>query len=421
MREIRGKMKNNVLIIGSGGRESAIERYLKLSNRVGIVYCAPGNAGSENPVDIDINDFEALSDFAVLKDVKLTVIGPEIPLSKGIVDHFNKKGLKIFGPTQKASMIESSKSFARKLMRKYGIPQPEFKIFNETKQAFEYIRNSINNSMVIKASNLAAGKGAFVCENKEDALRAVYEIESRIGGEILIEERLSGYELSIFAITDGKISHYMQPAQDYKRVGEGDKGPNTGGMGAISPVKGVSKELLKKIDIKIIRPVLMALEKEGYPFKGCLYAGLMIDNGEPKVIEFNCRFGDPETQVILPLLETDLYDILESSASGDMSNIKISFKDKSCCCVTVCSRGYPGKYKKGFEISGLDNINEEDVFLFHAGTVKKDEKVISNGGRVFNISALGNTTQDARNKVYRALERVKFENMFFRKDIGYKK
>ncbi len=416
-----------ILVIGSGGREHALCWKIKQSKLCKTIYCAPGNAGtSEIAENIPINATEKkkLLKFALKEKIDLTIVGPETSLEKGIVDLFEKNNLKIFGPTKNATRIESNKAFAKKLMLEAKIPTAEFKTFTDSKKAIEYVKTK--NKIVIKASGLAAGKGVIICDNSKEAIKTIKEvmIEKKFGdagNKIVIEEFLEGEEASFLVFTDGKTAKPMVTSQDHKQVFDGDKGPNTGGMGAYSPAPVINKKLEKKIMQQVINPLLKKMSEKKTLFKGVLYAGLMIKNNEVKVIEFNARFGDPETQVILPRLKTDLVKIMLASIKEKLAKTRISWSKKASCCVVLTSKGYPKKYEKGKQVKGLEKVKQlKNTLLFHAGTRKENEKILTNGGRVLNVIGLGETIKQAIKTSYNAVEKISFNGMHYRKDIGLK-
>jgi len=419
----------NVLIIGSGGREHALGWKIKQSKHVNNIYFAPGNAGTEEigeNINIEADDILKLLKFAKKNKINLTVVGPEIPLALGIVDQFQKNGLQIFGPTKKASQLESSKAFASSFLEKYKIPHPVSLTFFQAKKALDFVKKSTWSSFVVKADGLAAGKGVIVCHSKKQAIKAIKEIMIKkefgeAGKKIIIQEFLIGQELSVLAISDGKTIIPLLPAQDHKPVFDGDHGPNTGGMGAYSPVPLVKKKLMEKIIKTILQPTIIGMKKEGSSYGGVLYAGLMLTKNGPKVLEFNCRFGDPETQPILMLLQTDLVEIILNCLRGNLKKQKIRFNKDFCVCVVLTSRGYPGHYSKGEVISGL-NLKNKGVQIFHAGTKKINNKIVTHGGRVLAVTALGKTIPIAIKKAYNLIgkEGVRFNKMHYRKDIGQK-
>ena len=413
-------------IIGSGGREHAICFSLNKSKKVSKIYCIPGNAGTgeiaEN-VDIDLNDFEKLEFFIKKNEIDIVIVGPEKPLVEGIVDYLEKKDIKVFGPNKLASQLEGSKIFTKKLCEKYKIPTAKFGIFDDIQKTNEFF-NDCNYPVVVKADGLASGKGVYICENKIQASTAVNEIFSGKFGksnEVLIEEFLKGEEMSFFIISDGKIFKQFGTAQDHKRVFEGDKGKNTGGMGAYSPSRLESVVLSNKIIDKIIKPTLIGLRELKTEFKGFLYVGLMIVNGEPYLIEYNVRMGDPECQTILPKLKTDFYEIVEACVNKKLNTINIEwFNDKSICIV-LCSKGYPDKFKNEIEIKNLKKMNlKENEFIFHAGTKFFNNQVLSNGGRVLNFVIRSKEFNESRDKIFKLIDQLDWKDGFFRKDIGYK-
>lgn len=417
-----------VLVVGSGGREHALVWKISQSPLVKKVYCATGNGGIEKQaecIDIKAEDIEGLKKFALKEKIDLTVVGPESLLVKGIVDEFEKANLKIFGPNKKASQLEESKVFAKDLMRKYGIPTAEFEVFEDSKEAIPYIKSK-EMPIVVKADGLAAGKGVIVCKTHNEATNAVKTImEDRIFGDsgkkIVIEECLEGEEASVLAFTDGEHIELLPSSQDHKRIYDGDKGPNTGGMGAYSPAP-VVENLLPIIEENIIGRTMDGFKKEGIVYKGILYAGLMIKDGNPKVLEFNVRFGDPETQAILPRMQTDIIQPIMATIDGNLDEVDCKWKKESCVSIVLASGGYPGDYRKGKIINGLDKLeNSKDIVVFHAGTKRlQDGKIVTDGGRVLGISALGKGIKEAIDNAYGAVDYINFENMYYRKDIGKK-
>ncbi len=416
-----------VLVIGSGGREHAIVWKLAQSRVVDKIYCVPGNAGISDIaecVEVESKNLSSLLDFVKYEWIDLTVVGPEDPLAHGIVDIFEKDGRKIIGPTKAAAQLESSKVFAKDFMKRHKIPTADYKVFTSYTHAEEYIRLK-GTPIVIKAEGLAAGKGVFVCQNYDEAIDALKlimkeKIFGSAGDRVVIEECLQGKEVSYLVFTDGKHIIPMVTSKDHKRLLDKDEGPNTGGMGTFSPNPIITPELEKDIIENIIKPTIRGLKLEGIIYKGILYAGLMIINNKPYVLEFNCRFGDPETQVILPRLETDLVDIFMAIAEQRLNKVEIKWKADASLCVILASEGYPGKYKKGIPISGLDMVKGlEDVMVFHAGTKFNEEgQIVTNGGRVLGITALGKDIKEARQKAYNAVELINFQGMQYRKDIG---
>ncbi len=418
-----------ILVIGQGGREHALLASVKKSAKAKKLYCAPGNGGTaqlaEN-IAIKADDVENLADFCEKENMGLTIVGPEAPLAVGIVDAFNKRGLRIFGPTKATSKLEVSKIFTKELCRNANIPTAAFEIFDDAEKAKDFVKNS-KKPIVIKADGLAAGKGVTVAETEEEAFNAIDDIMVRkifgaSGERIIVEDCLKGEEASIIVISDGTHIAPLASSQDHKRALDGDKGPNTGGMGAYSPAPVVTEEVFDRTIKTIIEPAIKALERKGTPHKGVLYAGVMVDKGEPKLLEFNARFGDPETQAILPRLESDLIELIEASIDGRIDKHSLKWKEKACVSVVLASGGYPGKYDNGKEIKGLDEAASlKDIFIFHAGTkLQNDKKVITNGGRVLNVVSLGDTIEKAAEKAYKACADISFENMYYRKDIGYK-
>ena len=413
-------------LIGSGGREHAICEFLKRSKKVKKIYCFPGNAGTAkiaNNVNIDTNNFEIFKDYILENKIELVVIGPEKPLVDGLVDYLEKFKIKVFGPNKLASQLEGSKIFTKKICEKYKIPSAKFGVFNNIDDANSFLKKS-KHPIVVKADNLASGKGVYICENAEESYKAIKEIfEGKFGetNKVLIEEFLKGEEMSFFIISDGISIQNFGTAQDHKRVLEGDKGKNTGGMGAYSPSRLIEEQLEKKILNKIINPTLKALKDLGAEYKGFLYAGLMIIDNEPYLIEYNVRMGDPECQTILPKLNTDLFEIFLACCSQNLKKIKINWNNKKSLCVVLCSKGYPDKYEKNVEIKNLNKIelNSED-FLFHAGTIKKDGKFFSVGGRVLNFISLSDEFIDARKNINKHLSKLNWTGGFYRQDIGYK-
>ena len=413
-------------IIGSGGREHTICEILKKSTKIEKIFCFPGNAGTagiaEN-VNINLDNFEDLKNFILKNKIDLVVIGPEKPLVDGIVDYLEKFKIKVFGPNKIASQLEGSKIFTKKLCEKFNIPTAKFGIFQNKTDAKEFLKNS-KFPTVIKADNLASGKGVYICNDINEANIAIEEIFNGKFGEaknLLIEEFLEGEEMSFFIISDGKSIKNFETAQDHKRVFEGDKGKNTGGMGAYSPSRLITHELEEKIINKIIKPTLQGLKNLKTEYKGFLYAGLMIVKNEPFLIEYNVRMGDPECQTILPKLETDLAEIFLACCEEKLNTININWLDKKSLCVVLCSKGYPDKFKKNVEIKNLEDIKLNNYdYLFHAGTIKKDEKIFATGGRVLNFVSLSDDFSTSRNNVLKKLNKLNWSGGFYRNDIGYK-
>lgn len=417
-----------VLVIGSGGREHALVWKITQSQKVSQIYCAPGNAGISKLVqcvNINADSIEKLVDFAQEEKIDLTVVGPELPLSNGIVNEFNRKGLRIFGPSKKATEIESSKVFSKYLMKKYNIPTANYEVFQNNEKAFNYIKKQ-TFPLVIKADGLAAGKGVFIVKDLLQARNALDALMKEkkfgeAGRQVIIEEFLEGEEVSILAFCDGKTVVPMVSSQDHKKIFDNDRGLNTGGMGAYSPVPFYLNEFKKKILEGILKPTLKGLQSEGREYKGVLYAGLILTKQGPKVLEFNARFGDPETQVVLPRLKTDLIDILNAVIEGTLHKINIEWNNNAAVCVVMASGGYPGKYHKGKVISGLERLEKmKDIIVFHAGTKLQDDKIITSGGRVLGITAWDETISKAKERAYKGVKEIYFKDMYYRKDIASK-
>lgn len=417
----------NVLVVGSGGREHALCWKIRQSPLVEKVYCAPGNAGISNDaecVGINPTDFDELVSFAKEKDIELTVVGPEVPLTLGIVDRFEKEGLKIFGPSRKAAEIEGSKDFSKKLMKKYGIPTAEYETFTYLEKAKSFIC-SIDTPFVIKADGLAAGKGVIICNSVEEgnsALDTIMEKKSfgNAGDKVVIEEFLKGEEASFFVFTDGENVLPLDSSQDHKAVYDNDKGPNTGGMGAYSPAPLVNG-LHERIMEEVIHPAIKGLSAEGRRYKGILYAGLMIYNGEIKVLEFNCRFGDPEAQPLLMRMQDDIVPVLLEVAKGGLATTEMNWKKGSAVCVVLASKGYPGDYNKGIKLNNLNKVaNSDNLMVFHAGTVFKGSSILTNGGRVLGVTSLGKDLNESITRAYKAVNKLKEDELIFRTDIGKK-
>ena len=414
-----------ILVIGGGGREHTLVWKIVQSSRVEKVFAAPGNAGTaaiaEN-LDLHPTDIEGLGKAAKEKGIDLVVVGPEAPLASGIVDYFDNLGIPVFGPNKAATQIESSKAFARNLMEKYGIPYPKGAVFSSYLEARKYLEEQ-PLPVVIKADGLAAGKGVIIADSLTEARKALSEImETKIfgsaGDRVVIDEYLIGREVSLIAFTDGKTVSPMIPACDYKKIEDNDQGRNTGGMGSYSPPGFFSAGMTEKVTRNILVPAVQAMAEEGMLYKGVLYAGLMIVDGEPVVIEFNARFGDPETQVVLPLLKTDLVDILMAVVQGDLARLKIEWSSEACVGVVMASGGYPGSYKTGFPIQGIDTV-DKDVLVFHAGTKLGNDGIIyTDGGRVLTVAGMGKDIAEGREKVYRNIGSIQFEGCYYRKDIA---
>lgn len=419
-------VKRTVLVVGSGGREHAIAWALARSSEVGQVFVAPGNAGTDAPprlqnVPIKADDLTALCDFARARGVDLTVVGPEAPLAAGIVDAFQAAGLRCFGPSRATAQVEASKAFAKALMAEAGVPTAQYAAFRDYAEALAYARR-YDGRVAVKASGLAAGKGVTVCsamKEAEGALRAalVERVFGAAGETVVVEERLEGPELSLLAFSDGRTVVPLVPARDHKAAYDGDQGPNTGGMGAFAPVPGVGD--VERLADLTLRPVIAALARRGTPYVGVLYAGLMLTRDGPKVLEYNCRLGDPEAQVLLPLLETDLLALVEACLAGNLEGVPLTWRAGAAATVVLASGGYPGAYRTGLPIRGLEEAARmPDVLVFHAGTKRQDGEVVTAGGRVLNVTGLGPTLAEALGRAYAAVRCVAFEGMHYRRDIG---
>lgn len=415
-----------VLVVGGGGREHALVRKIKESKKVDEIFCTPGNGGISYDAkcfDVAATDIDGVVNLAKEIKADLVVVAPDDPLVAGMVDALNEAGFKTFGPRANAAIIEGSKVFSKELMQKYNIPTAEYKVFDNAEEAIEYIKERNEFPTVIKADGLALGKGVIIPENLEDAIAGVKEImEDKIfgasGNNIVVEEFLTGPEVSVLAFTDGKCVKPMVSSMDHKRALDGDKGLNTGGMGTVSPNPYYTQEVAKECIDKIFMPTINAMNNEGRTFKGCLYFGLMITPKGPKVIEYNCRFGDPETQVVLPRLKTDIVDIFEAIDNETLSDLDVEWSDDACACVIMASGGYPKSYPKGIEITGLSNGQLDGVTVYHAGTKLQDNKLVTSGGRVLGVTALGDTLENALKKSYDAVEKIHFEGAHYRRDIG---
>jgi len=416
----------NVLVIGSGGREHALCWKLAQSPLLNRLYCAPGNAGIASDaecVPIAADNVEELRVFAKSEAIDLTVVGPEAPLVAGVVDIFQADGLKVFGPSRGAAQLEGSKAFAKRFMFEHSIPTAKFDVFDNYVYAFEALEK-YSFPVVIKASGLAAGKGVILCEDIALAQETLNEIlvERRFGeagSEVVIEEYLVGEEASILALTDGSEYVCLSPSQDHKRLMDGDQGPNTGGMGAYAPAPVITPQMQSRVEAEILRPTLQGMREAGTPFVGCLYLGLMITEEGPKVLEYNVRFGDPEAQAVLPMLKSDLLELMTATLNSALSEKEVEFHPGAAVCVVMASGGYPGSYEKGKPISGLDEL-PEGVVVFHAGTTSKDGRIVTSGGRVLGVTARGNDLKSALSQVYAATNVIDFQGKFFRKDIGYR-
>jgi len=417
-----------ILVVGSGGREHTLAWKLSASPLVNRLYAAPGNAGMSELaecVNIRVDDMRGLADFAQRNSVDLTVVGPELPLTLGIVDEFERRNLKILGPSKEAAAIEGSKVFAKQFMSKHHIPTASFKIFDNPDQASDFVKAS-EMPLVIKADGLAAGKGVVIVEDASAALSAIQQIMvekafGESGSRIVVEDFLEGEEMTVLAFTDGQTIRPMPTSQDHKKILEGDQGPNTGGMGAYAPTTIADERLMARIYDEILEPTVAGLQNEGKTFKGILYAGLMLTEIGPKVMEFNCRFGDPETQVVLPLLKTDLAEVFLAIVDGELSLQDVEWNENYAVCVVLASAGYPGKYEKGKEILGLNKVKGmQDVVVFHAGTKKESGRILTDGGRVLGITATDISMEKAIQKTYAAVEKIRFEGMQYRRDIGHR-
>lgn len=415
-----------VLVVGGGGREHALVRKIKESKKVDEIFCTPGNGGISYDAkcfDVAATDIDGVVNLAKEIKADLVVVAPDDPLVAGMVDALNEAGFKTFGPRANAAIIEGSKVFSKELMQKYNIPTAEYKVFDNAEEAIDYIKERNEFPTAIKADGLALGKGVIIPENLDDAIAGVKEImEDKIfgasGNNIVVEEFLTGPEVSVLAFTDGKCVKPMVSSMDHKRALDGDKGLNTGGMGTVSPNPYYTQEVAKECMDKIFIPTINAMNNEGRTFKGCLYFGLMITPKGPKVIEYNCRFGDPETQVVLPRLKTDIVDIFEAIDNETLSDLDVEWSDDACACVIMASGGYPKSYPKGIEITGLSNGQLDGVTVYHAGTKLQDNKLVTSGGRVLGVTALGDTLENALKKSYDAVEKIHFEGAHYRRDIG---
>jgi len=416
-----------ILIIGSGGREHVLVWKIAQSSVVEKVYCAPGNAGTaENAenVPIGVDEFEKLLDFARANEIDLTVIGPEDPLVNGIVDLFTDAGLKVFGPKKIAAQLEGSKSFAKRLMAEYDIPTATYSCFTSIPEAKQYLQDLNVYPVVLKASGLAAGKGVLICQNEQEAYSGLDDLlKNKVfgtaGDEVIIEEFLTGEEVSVFVLCDGKNYRILTSSQDHKRAFDGDEGKNTGGMGAYAPAPAATNELMDKVEKNIIQPSLQAIAEKATPYTGILYIGLMIAESGPKVLEYNCRFGDPETEVVLPLLKSDLVPLMIACTEGNLEKYEVEVCPGYAIDVVLASGGYPDSYNKGIEISGITDI-PEDILVFHAGTKIDNGKLVTSGGRVLNVIAMGSDFKQTQNYLYQNINKIYFQDMHYRKDIGFR-
>lgn len=419
-----------ILVVGSGGREHALVWKIRQSPQVEKVYCAPGNGGIAalaECVDIPVNDIDGLLMFATDNGIDLTVVGPEAPLVAGIVDAFELQGLMIFGPTAKAAQLEGSKVFAKEFMHRQGIPTAAFEVFETLEDATQFLDEAeLDYPLVVKADGLAAGKGVIICKDREATDKALQEIMgdrifSEAGNQVVIEECLVGEEVSILAISDGDNFVLLDTSQDHKRIFDDDLGPNTGGMGAYSPAPIVDAAMAKRIQEEIIEPTIQGMKQEGISFKGVLYAGLMITVNGPLVLEYNVRFGDPETQAVLPRLKNDIVELMYASCEGQLNDLHLSWDSRDCVCVVMSAGGYPGEYETGYVVTGLVETEAcADTFIFHAGTRLDKDSIVTSGGRVLGVTALGDNIEMAIENVYQAVEKIHFDHCFFRRDIGMK-
>ena len=415
-----------VLIVGGGGREHAIAYAVSKSPKVDKIYCAPGNAGIAEIaecVDIQVMDFDEIGKFAKKVKADLVIVGPDDPLAAGIVDVLKGYGLKVFGPDGKAAILEGSKAFSKDLMKKFGIPTAAYEAFDNADKALEYLKTA-KYPIVLKADGLALGKGVLICGDEEEAKAGVKEIMldrkfGMAGNRMVIEEYMTGREVSVLTFCDGRTIKVMSSAQDHKRAGDGDTGLNTGGMGTFSPSPFYTAKIDEFCKKNIYKPTVEAMAAEGRPFKGVIFFGLMLTDDGPKVLEYNARFGDPEAQVVLPRMKNDIIDVMLACVEGNLGKIKLEFEDNAAVCVMLASEGYPGKYERGFVIRGLENFKDkDDYYVFHSGTKKTGKGVVTNGGRVLGVTAKGSTLKEARAKAYEAAEWVDFDNKYLRHDIG---
>jgi phosphoribosylamine--glycine ligase len=417
----------NVLILGSGGREHAFLWKIAQSSQVKNIYCIPGNGGISDVAEtynISLNEFERIKDFIESKDVDMTIVGPEQPLVQGIVDYLESHRLAVFGPRRAGAQLEGSKVFAKNFMKKYKIPTAGYAEFSDYQSAESYLNKQTEGPIVVKADGLAAGKGSIVCKNLSEAKSAIKEIMvdkifSSAGNRVIIEEFMTGEEASLFVLTDGDSYSLLSPAQDFKRALDNDQGKNTGGMGSYAPTPFITDNIMSEAVRTVIEPVLEGLKHENILYKGMLYCGLMLTPNGPKVVEFNCRFGDPETQVVLPLLDEDIIDIFKAVTHGKLREINLKLKNLSSVCVIATSGGYPDDYPKGKIITGLEELDSE-IVVFHAGTQKKDDQLVTSGGRVLGLMSTGNSLKEAIDQVYANISKIHFEGIYYRSDIGHR-
>lgn len=421
--------KYNVLIIGSGGREHSLAWKISSSLLLGKLYCAPGNPGTaeigEN-IDLDTSDFTKVSGFATANSIDIVVVGPEVPLVAGLADHLKEKNIPVFGPKKSAAILEGSKEFAKDFMKRHEIPTADYEVFSmdEFDDALLFIQSKDSYPIVLKADGLAGGKGVFICKSEDEAKQRLEKIKdnSKLGDaaeRLVVEDFMEGEEASVFVITDGHTSHILHNAQDHKRIGEGDTGLNTGGMGAYSPAPVLTDEMLERVKVEIIERTIAGMQLEERDYEGILYVGLMITEDGPKVVEYNCRFGDPECQVILPSLENDLLDLMIATSEQRLDEKSIQIDDQYRCCIVLASDGYPGSYEKGKTISGLDQVDSHCI-VFHAGTTKEEDSIKTDGGRVLNVVGNGETLQQAIDHAYSNVDKIDFDGCYYRRDIGKK-
>lgn len=417
----------NILIVGSGGREHALTWKIKQSPLVDKIHCIPGNPGTKEIAEnhlIDDTDFDKMIKFSKENSIDLVVVGPETPLVNGITDAFEKEGFLVFGPSKYAAQLEGSKTFSKDLMKENNIPTAEYATFTDYAEAKSYLEGLSKFPVVLKADGLAAGKGVLICLDLEEALAGLTEIMAdksfgSAGDRLVVEEFLNGDEVSIFVLCDGKEYRILSPSQDHKKIGEGDTGKNTGGMGAYAPAPLADKVMLEIVEENVIEPTLRSMAERGHPYRGLLYVGIIVVDGKPYVLEYNCRFGDPETQAVLPLVKSDLVPFFKACAVGSLGDLKLEFEEKCAMDVVLVSGGYPDSYDKGYKITGLENI-DPDILCFHAGTKEESAEIVTSGGRVLNLVALGDTFQECADKVYKEIYKITFKKMNYRKDIGFK-